>query len=629
VAFEEMWKAVDSATHSVTWHTYIAKDDHVGKETLRRLVAAARRGCRVQFLYDCAGNISGRDALVKPLIEAGGEVVRFRPFFRSFLPWLAGGAHWRKSPAMRTHRKILVVDDRVAFTGGLNVGNEYAGPQVGGSGRFRDSHCRVDDPESVFFLARACRDTIEPGTATRAPASRMRWRRWAEREATVRAHMVRTIADRIVASGAAPKFSHAKGRVSSAFARQMRLLQLQRARLAAAAAHGQGAGAKAARRVREVAGKVRVAVTPRTSTSAAPSEAETTAGAAQPTSNTSGSSSGTAVPSKAEANAATAELLERAAADEAKSGGQYKLTEDRAHPDLAERIVSRARDAIHGGGETLARVLDHVQVEVQQARIIQAQQGLLSRDPTAAAFDRALIAKGVDAKIRAQLQRNVVVVRVGPDNNGHMHALAVPAVGTTQILLCNPFSRNWGLQMALWHAVQRSACRVWVTTPYLLPHRRLYQAMVSAAKRGVDVRVLTGSNTTMDPWFMWYAQQYMTHRLLAAGVRLYEYDGGAIMHAKTVVVDGTWAVVGSYNWDLLSNKLCEAAAAALDPGVARTVEQHFAVDCSLSRPITADVFASRSWWVRLMCVLTYNGLKVAEYLSFWRYTDYDLTSKID
>ena len=159
-AFCLMWQAIEEAKSTIDWITYICKDDHVGRETIRRLVDAARRGVRVRFLYDDAGNISGRSSLMEPLIQCPTATVTcFHPFLRRMLKYYVKGMEWSASPGIRNHRKILVVDDSVAFCGGLNIGNEYAGTEVGGSGKFRDSLCRVRGP-AVQDLVLVVEDTI-------------------------------------------------------------------------------------------------------------------------------------------------------------------------------------------------------------------------------------------------------------------------------------------------------------------------------------------------------------------------------------------------------------------------------------------------------------------------------------
>ncbi|RTL27854.1 MAG: hypothetical protein EKK49_16620, partial [Rhodocyclaceae bacterium] len=164
-AYRAMWKAVDEAQRRVVWQTFIFDDDVVGKTTLRKLMAACERGVEVEFLYDAGGTfnggtLTGRRRLTAELIQAGAKVIEYRPFHRHFFRYFASGMKWRLSPGLRNHRKVLVVDDRVAFIGGLNVGDDYAAKSVGGNGRFRDTMCCVEGAEALAHMREVCVDTV-------------------------------------------------------------------------------------------------------------------------------------------------------------------------------------------------------------------------------------------------------------------------------------------------------------------------------------------------------------------------------------------------------------------------------------------------------------------------------------
>ena len=145
-AFENMWDAIRNAKRRVYAETYIIEEDTKGKEFLYLLKDAAQRGCEVIFTFDPIGstNFNPDCDLIKEIIQAGVCVEQFNP-----------PAQWTRTAPIRNHRKILVVDD-IAFTGGVNIGDHYCGPAVGGNGFFRDTHARVVGPavadlERVFF----------------------------------------------------------------------------------------------------------------------------------------------------------------------------------------------------------------------------------------------------------------------------------------------------------------------------------------------------------------------------------------------------------------------------------------------------------------------------------------------
>jgi cardiolipin synthase len=117
----------------------------MGTRFLDALTGRAAAGVEVRLLYDDVGSRGLAPEALGPLRRAGGTVVAFNPLVR-FWP--------RFAPRRRDHRKILVVDGRVAFTGGLNIGDEYA-RGIAGDG-WRDTHVRVEGPavrdlEAVFL----------------------------------------------------------------------------------------------------------------------------------------------------------------------------------------------------------------------------------------------------------------------------------------------------------------------------------------------------------------------------------------------------------------------------------------------------------------------------------------------
>lgn len=156
-AFEAMWRAIDGASVSVALTTYIFEPDRVGDATLSALVRAARRGCRVLLVVDSYGSHRLDDARLAPLVAAGGRVVRFNPIVR----WSAS-----LSRLVRNHRKILAVDGRLAFVGGMNVAEEYAGESYG-TAYFRDTQLELEGP-CAEVLATLIEDVA--GDARRPPS---------------------------------------------------------------------------------------------------------------------------------------------------------------------------------------------------------------------------------------------------------------------------------------------------------------------------------------------------------------------------------------------------------------------------------------------------------------------------
>jgi cardiolipin synthase len=145
----------------------------------------------------------------------------------------------------------------------------------------------------------------------------------------------------------------------------------------------------------------------------------------------------------------------------------------------------------------------------------------------------------------------------------------------------------------------------YLTTAYFVPDRQVLQAMIDAAKRGVDVRIIFPSFT--DVGLILYAGRSFYDELLAAGIKVYERKT-AMLHAKTAVVDGVWSTIGSTNLDMrsfLHND--EVNAVVLNVDFATRMEVLFQRDLQDSVEITAEEWSKRGlqhrikeWAVRIL-----------------------------
>ena len=144
-------EAITRARHHVHVETYIFGDDEVGREFRELLIARRRAGVEVRVLYDAIGSVTTPGAFFDAMREAGIEVYAFRPLnpVRTPLTWKLNN---------RDHRKIVVVDGRIAFTGGINISSTYAsssrsrpGPQTGREEGWRDTHVEIEGPVAMQF----------------------------------------------------------------------------------------------------------------------------------------------------------------------------------------------------------------------------------------------------------------------------------------------------------------------------------------------------------------------------------------------------------------------------------------------------------------------------------------------
>jgi cardiolipin synthase len=132
-AFPEMERAVASARRTVNVMFYIFRNDETGRRFRDLLVERARAGVRVRVLIDAWGSPRFTGKFSDPLRAAGASVAAFLP--SHFMPLLAPRFNFAN------HRKLLVVDDRIAFLGGMNIGDEYAL-------HWRDVMARIEGPSA-------------------------------------------------------------------------------------------------------------------------------------------------------------------------------------------------------------------------------------------------------------------------------------------------------------------------------------------------------------------------------------------------------------------------------------------------------------------------------------------------
>jgi cardiolipin synthase len=124
VFYASLREKIEQAKTSIHVESFIWRKDEVGAEFLDLLVAAAQRGVRVRLLLDELGCLGLTQRYFRPLIEAGGEFSWCHTLYPS---------HRRYFFNLRNHRKLQVIDNRVAFVGGMNFGREYLGhdPSLG------------------------------------------------------------------------------------------------------------------------------------------------------------------------------------------------------------------------------------------------------------------------------------------------------------------------------------------------------------------------------------------------------------------------------------------------------------------------------------------------------------------
>ena len=133
--FPAMLAAIRSAKTSITFETYIYWSGDIGREFANALAERVGQGVKVHVLLDWVGSAKLEQQLIEKMSTAGVQIRKFHP------------PHWSHLGRMnnRTHRKLLVVDGRIAFTGGVGVAPHWTG-QAQDPDHWRDSHFQIEGP---------------------------------------------------------------------------------------------------------------------------------------------------------------------------------------------------------------------------------------------------------------------------------------------------------------------------------------------------------------------------------------------------------------------------------------------------------------------------------------------------
>jgi cardiolipin synthase A/B len=161
-----------------------------------------------------------------------------------------------------------------------------------------------------------------------------------------------------------------------------------------------------------------------------------------------------------------------------------------------------------------------------------------------------------------------------------------------RVLATTP-ERDSEIYKSLVTAITESKVSIHITSAYFVPDQQIVDALVAAAKRGVDVRlVLPGVS---DHSLIRYAGQGFYDQLLAGGVRIFELQI-AVLHAKTAVIDGAWSTIGSANIDRRSFiHNYELNVVVIDPAFGRDMESAFNEDLRDSKEVTLEQWRHRPW----------------------------------
>ena len=142
--FESLKKDLKQAQKSILLQYYIFLDDKIGNEISEILIEKAHAGLEVKVIYDHVGSFRASNKFFKKMENEGVEI---HPFFRVNFPQFANRINWRN------HRKLVIIDGKVGYIGGMNIADRYAYGVKNGKNVWRDTHFRVqgDIIESLVY----------------------------------------------------------------------------------------------------------------------------------------------------------------------------------------------------------------------------------------------------------------------------------------------------------------------------------------------------------------------------------------------------------------------------------------------------------------------------------------------
>jgi cardiolipin synthase len=166
-------------------------------------------------------------------------------------------------------------------------------------------------------------------------------------------------------------------------------------------------------------------------------------------------------------------------------------------------------------------------------------------------------------------------------------------------VVSSPSDAQQPMRLLFWLSFTNAQRRLWIASSYFIPDQHLRKAVQARARAGVDVRILVPGNHT-DAVPVQYAGRGYYEELLVAGVRIFEFQP-SMMHAKTVVVDDGWSLVGSANMDERSMEINEENLLGIaEAGFARAIVEGVEQDLAQSREIRLDAWRRRPAYQRVL-----------------------------
>lgn len=165
-----------------------------------------------------------------------------------------------------------------------------------------------------------------------------------------------------------------------------------------------------------------------------------------------------------------------------------------------------------------------------------------------------------------------------------------------QVISSGPTSEKEYIKLTLIHMIYTARKSIMIQTPYFIPDASFMDACLVALDAGVELSIMIPNRP--DHPFVYWATYAACGELITHGAKVFTYEAG-FLHAKTIVIDSQISSVGTTNIDARSFRLnFETNAIFYDINTAEKLEKLFLSDASLSLPLTKELYANRSKWIR-------------------------------
>lgn len=183
-------------------------------------------------------------------------------------------------------------------------------------------------------------------------------------------------------------------------------------------------------------------------------------------------------------------------------------------------------------------------------------------------------------------------------------ALFPEASKEVSVLANHYFGKKRAIRSSYLAQINEAKRSVYITNSYFVPDRVVRAALIRAARRGVDVRILVPGLS--DVPIVQHAGRKLYRNFIKQGVRIYEYLP-RVLHSKTVIIDSSWSAIGTYNLDFLSwQSNLEVTAAIRSEAVAKQMTIRFLSDLEDAQAIDEAFFESLNWLDKLVQSLAFR-----------------------